>query len=124
MKLQLSMQTYQSHTPFIVLYSCLLAKYMHITLLIEPTHWIEAIGSSKFDMFLYTQSQVCQHKTWTAAARLTLERQQIPMSPGCHSQVIKGIQYVTVQNTSALHYEHNLWAKGKQGWEIGCSYAV
>ena len=53
------------------------------------------------------------------------ERQQIPMSPSCHSQVMKGLWYdVTVQNTSALHYKHNLWAKGKQEWEFGCSYAV
>lgn len=50
------------------------------------------------------------------------------MRPGCHSQVIKGLQCtvtdVTVQNTSALHYKYNFGAKGKQGWETGCSCAV
>lgn len=53
------------------------------------------------------------------------ERRQIPMSQSYHSEVMKGLQCdVTGQNTSALHYKHNLWAKGEQGWEVGCSYAV
>lgn len=50
------------------------------------------------------------------------------MKPGCQSRVIKDLQCtvtdVTVQNTSSLHYKHNLGAKGKQGWETGCSCAV
>lgn len=88
---------------------------------IEPTHWIETTAPCK----LHTQSQVCQHKKCTAVTSHFFERQQIPMSPGCHFQVIKGLQYDTaVQNTSALHYEHNIRAKGKEGWEAGCSYAA
>lgn len=62
------------HTPCIVLYSCLLAKCMYTTLLIEPTHWIEAIAPFKFVMLRHTQSQVCQCKTWPAVASLTLLR--------------------------------------------------
>lgn len=62
------------HTPFIVLYSCLLAKCTYATLLIESIHWIEEIGPCKFVMLCHTQSQVCQCKTWAAVASLTLLR--------------------------------------------------
>lgn len=99
---------------------------VHVCYIADWTYSLDRSNSSLqvCDVMSYPEPSLSMQNMGSCSISHPSEGQQTPMSPSCHFQVMKGVHYVTVQNTSAFLYKHNLWASGKLGWEVGCSYSV